>query len=32
MDYQDFLKSYVIFRRLPELKKDLDQLKKESLD
>lgn len=29
MDYMDFNRSFVIFRRLPELKKQLDEMKKE---
>lgn len=29
MDYMDFNRSFVIFRRLPELKKQFDELKKE---
>jgi UDP-3-O-[3-hydroxymyristoyl] glucosamine N-acyltransferase len=29
-NYTDFMKSFVIFRRLPELKADIDQLKKQA--
>ena len=29
MDYQDCLKSYVIIRRLPDLKKKVDELEKQ---